>query len=126
MTDSEIIKALECCKGADTDCWECELFDCCKVTVQEIMQNALDLINRQKAEVERLNKEVDRLSQCVLYNDGIVADLEKDLFNAKAEAYKEFAERLKESAFTINQCEEILFKENIDNLLKEMESDNNA
>lgn len=38
----------------------------------------------------------------------------------KAEAMTEFAERLKESAFTVNQFEEILYKDDIDNLLKEM------
>ena len=129
MTDSEIIKALECCKGADTDCWECELFDCCKVTVQEIMQNALDLINRQQALIKRLTS-----GKCVYLSDDEITEYcvegpcpnYKTEAEIKAEAYKEFAERLKESAFTINQCEEILFKENIDNLLKEMESDNNA
>ena len=31
-------------------------------------------INRQKAEIERLNKENDRLSQVVLYHDGEIAD----------------------------------------------------
>ena len=54
--------------------------------------NKIDLVGCQKAEIKSLNKEVDRLSQCVLYHDGIVSDLEKDVFNAKAEAIKEFAE----------------------------------
>lgn len=40
-----------------------------------------------KAEIERLNKEVDRLSQCVLYSEGYIAD-----------AIKEFVERLKDRA----------------------------
>jgi hypothetical protein len=48
------------------------------------MEQCIDLINRQRAEIERLAKEVDRLSQCVLYHDGQIAD-----------AIKEFAERLK-------------------------------
>ena len=38
-------------------------------------------------EIERLNKENDRLSQCVMYHDGQIVD-------AKSEAIKEFAERL--------------------------------
>ncbi len=42
-----------------------------------------DEIAEQQAEVERLNKEVDRLSQVVMYHDGQIAD-----------AIKEFAERL--------------------------------
>ena len=44
----------------------------------------------------------------------------------KAEAYKEFAERLKECAFTVNQFEEVLYKEDIDNLLKELVGEDNA
>lgn len=58
MTDNEIVKTLKCCEGADTDCWECRLFDSCVWSVKEIMQNALSLINRQKVEIERLEKEL--------------------------------------------------------------------
>ena len=74
FTDDEIIKSLECC-GA------CQTCDGCPYYVRNIEcwelapRNALELVNRQKAEIERLNKEVDRLSQCVLYHDGIVSDL---------------------------------------------------
>lgn len=77
-------------------------------------------------EIERLNKEVDRLSQCVLCHDGIVSDLEKDVFNAKSEAIKEFAERLKSDLgripqyhFTRSQVEW-----SIDTLVKEMTEEN--
>jgi hypothetical protein len=52
-------------------------------------------INRLQAENERLNKEVDRLSQVVLYNDGVT---EMKVEEAKAEAYKEFAEKLNKEA----------------------------
>ena len=45
---------------------------------------AEEIINRQKAEIERLDREVDRLSQCVLYHDGQIVD-----------AIKDFAERVK-------------------------------
>lgn len=53
FTDEEIIRALECC--ANGECDECIYYDCspCK----EYLNNAaLDLINRQKAEIERLQK----------------------------------------------------------------------
>ena len=55
MTDNEIIKALECCR--DCNCEECP---CCRIILgvthcTEIDQEEiLDLINRQKAEIERL------------------------------------------------------------------------
>ena len=55
MTDNEIIKALECC--IKHDCGNCpatamvcgETFD---------MEYALDLINRQKAEIEKLKADI--------------------------------------------------------------------
>lgn len=88
LTDKEIIKDLECCKNC-----------CCKQCNEEPdFQEAINLINRQKLEIER----------------------------SKAEAYKEFAEKLQ--AF----CKEIIaqdfswtcaytdFIDDIDNLLKEM------
>ena len=58
MTDNEIMKALECCETGD--CIHCPRWkngwisgDCSDLTTL-----ALDLINRQKAEIERLHNEV--------------------------------------------------------------------
>lgn len=58
MTDNKIIKALECC-GIKRCCRGCyfdthEVGDLC---VKEIIKNALDLIARQQAEIERLQKD---------------------------------------------------------------------
>lgn len=55
MTDKEIIKALECCQNEECVCKECPLHyrrsaDC----VDYLTRNALNLINRQQAEIERL------------------------------------------------------------------------
>lgn len=58
MTDNEIIKALELCKG--TGCIGCPLHltaDCVRI----LQENAIDLINRQKAEIERLKQEKKRM-----------------------------------------------------------------
>lgn len=130
FTDDEVIKALECCTNcicnhAKTDT-ECPLvkMDFCK---NYLMKQSLALISRQKVEIERLNKEVDRLSQCVLYHDGIVSDLERDLFNAKAEAIKEFAERLKAERIKPEFPWDDFFvtESAIDSLVKEMMEDNN-
>lgn len=81
MTDNDIIKALVCCIG-DTEgrnCFDCPLYEI--VDCQNQMYfDALDLITRQKAEIEeKSNKLRDVLP--------IVAEL-------KAEAITEFAERL--------------------------------
>ena len=85
-TDDQIKKALECC--GDYGCEECSMnFTSddigCELYVGQLYLLALELVNRQEAEIERLNKEVDRLSQIILYRPGQMAD-----------AIKEFAERL--------------------------------
>ena len=71
LTDNEIIKALECLKGYAVKCRECPYsprfkFPHCQ---QKVAKDALDLINRQKAEIElmrgyihRNNLEYDLLS----------------------------------------------------------------
>ena len=59
MTDNEIIKALECCllsnKQQVEQCAECPMDETpCTVCQNLLAYHALDLINRQKAEIERL------------------------------------------------------------------------
>ncbi len=124
FTDEEVIKALECC--ASYDCNGCPLYSPTINCVILLPQKALELVDRQRAENGKLNKEVDRLSQCVLYHDGIVSDLERDLFNAKAEAIKEFAREHREimlafcdddDQISLKVCE---YDANTNNLVKEM------
>ncbi len=64
MTDNEIIKALECCcNPCGNDCEECPRFYQDYDTVIEcgftLMQDALALINRQQAEIDRLKEYED-------------------------------------------------------------------
>lgn len=95
LTDNEIKKALECCCTAK--CLECKYYgtgnaDCVKTN----MINSLDLINRIQAENERLlqktqrPQDVDPMDFC-----GVLCDFAEGLFaKAKAEAYKEFADKI--------------------------------
>ena len=132
MEDREIIKALECCPKANNydDCkkLQCPLYRECKIqhkSVEEVVAPyALDLINRLQAENERLNKEVDRLSQVVLYNDSVT---EMKVEEAKAEAYKEFAELLidKFSCGNDELYHEWYIHCKIKDLLNEVVGDNN-
>ena len=112
MTDNDIVKALECCIG-DTDgkdCFGCPLYeiDDCQA---HLNLAALDLINSQQAEIERLK-----------YNLKAVLDERAD----HSEAIKEFAERLKENSIATFSWNGVVLVEEIDNLLKEMVGDNNA
>lgn len=54
-TDDEIIKMLECC--INDNCNDCpETFGNCELTA---MRNALDLLKRQKATIERLQEKLN-------------------------------------------------------------------
>lgn len=71
MTDNEIIKALECCKMFYAEhnnfhCNDCPINDC-KECETKLFSNALDLINRQQAEIERLQKTIDKLKLDMSY-----------------------------------------------------------
>lgn len=109
MTDEQIIKALECCATDDgNDCFQCPY---CNLffepgnggCVNRCHKDALDLINRKKAEIEQEIKEI------------------------KSEAIKEFAERLKEIIYTHENRVGVdgivllsRIDNSIDNLVKEM------
>ena len=95
MSDEKIIKILECCAYND-GCKGCKYSKQCDGA--EHLINALDLINRQRAEIERLKE----CPKCVYEYDGEVTEYcvqgpcpnFKTVEQIKAEAYKEFAERL--------------------------------
>ena len=53
MTDNEIIKALERC-SSQGDCDKCPAYKPSSECIAILQKNALDLINRQKAENEML------------------------------------------------------------------------
>ena len=72
-----------------------------------LLENAIDLINRQKAEIERLNKENARF-----------ADIGKMYSEIRAEVVKEFAERL--SNLTASYWLDNINKGHIDDLVKKM------
>ena len=110
MTDNEIIKALECCNKPirENSCTECVFYHSGKRS-SNMLNAALDLIKRQKAEIESLKH---RKTELQIRN--------QELQHEKSEAIKEFAERLKEHRYgELNNC--ISFSVGyLDNLVKEM------
>lgn len=128
FTDEEIIKALECHINAE-DCVSCEVFGCCDEII--LTERVLDLINRQKAEIERLKE----CPKCVYEYDGEITEYcvqgpcsnFKTVEQIKAEAYKEFAERLKNAAMSCLIGDKYSYKivttKGIDKLLKELVGD---
>lgn len=128
--DNEIIKALENIINEKIGCCaeNCAFYDgkvhSCE---QTIAKYSLDLINRQKAEIERLEHLTN--TQNIM-----IDELNKACKNIKADAIKNFAEMLKQEDFDrcidvvydgsgeVKRVEirRVLFNEQIDNLVKEM------
>jgi hypothetical protein len=123
MIDNDIIKALECCIKSSHfgECFEnkCPMVSeegCSGWTDDKLLKDALDLINRQKAEIERLQKAY------LMYEE--TSGLKK----ARAEAITEFAERLKLRLLLIlSDALSVVSAYDIDQIAKEMkEGVNNA
>ncbi len=96
MTDEQIIKALECCSTdvGENTCPKCAFYK--KQRCSTLMLNAVsNLIDRQKAEIERLTDLSDQLGNDVDIKLNYIYDLEEKIKTAKSEAIKEFAKRLK-------------------------------
>lgn len=90
MTDNEIIKALECCSddcGKTCEGMRCPMIAECQTDINALKKSALALINRQKAEIERLKCSAIR-------NGKQIGSLIHHLETAKSEAYREFADKL--------------------------------
>ena len=132
-TDEEIVKSLDVCnKGALVGiCGKCSFFSDHRC-LYKLRVEALGLINRQKAEIEKLKSENEILIRNAdnAFQEGLNEC--RDLFEPeiKSEAYKEFAERIKMSIKAnvvetlcndvkgVYNAEYVL--DDIDNLLKEM------
>lgn len=127
FTYEQIIKALECCADEDAACPDCPLgidYDC----RQRLSLCALETINHLNEENERITLEYAGFKAGVNH----FADIGKMLYNeARAEAIKEFAERLKRKSRRISEYDEggwymdirAVKVEDIDNLVKEMTED---
>ena len=115
MEDREIIKALECCiEGYCPDCFYGNTDQ--RHCRDDLMQNALDLINRLQAQnkdlaetvhnliiekdalfdkAEELKAEVERLNALVKTKNKLIEGLDQSISYAYDRAIKDFAERLK-------------------------------
>lgn len=128
FTDEQIIKAMRCVIGNGVNCSECEYqkalpFPSCR---RMCAKNALDLINRQKAEIERLTAKILVKDNINDYNTAQLRIAREELRTAKSEAIKEFVERVKRTSIGLEIGDDKKFKMTvvstaaIDNLVKEM------
>ena len=120
MTDEQIIKAYERCFTLGFDestCYECPFYTATAKCTEDLRDSVLDLINRQKAEIERLKKNIDGLNIFTTNHMKVI----------RLQAIKEFAERLKEIIYTHENRVDVegivlltRIDNSIDNLVKEM------
>ena len=114
LTDEEIIKRLERCVNRGNRNYDTEI--------------VLDLINRQKAEIERLKdlityqkqeikEKEQKYNQAVDDMFGLIETTRNEIAEAKSEAIKEFAARLK---CGVQQETGVIMCADVDNLVKEM------
>ena len=133
MTDEQIIKALEYCSTdiRENTCPKCAFYK--KHRCSTLMLNAVsDLINRQKAEIKKLEKENEKQKAMLEAIDNEMmplpfeTDFDKAIKTAKSEAIKEFAERLSEKSEPDEDYRLWVPLTAIDSLVKQMtEGENN-
>lgn len=92
MTDNEIVKALECClldnKQHEERCSECPMYETPLTVCQHLVAYyALDLINRQKAEIEMLE-------EFLRHDCNMILSINHELLSVKEKVINEFAEKL--------------------------------
>ena len=124
MTDSELIKALENkVQGSDYACFE--------------DYEILDLIKRQKSELEAIKYKkamVFKLSEEQIneVKEDVLKSVEYNEREIKAEAYKEFADRIRQvivinnthDGYLVHDIDYNCLMEDIDDVLKELVGDN--
>ena len=152
LTDNEIIKALECCSNYGLfKCIQCPKRGTGKTCMYDLSKEAVGLINRLQAENERQKNfkayfdfyfgcdieilgidengdttSFDEFYNCAIANaESIEHHIAHIIKTAKSEAYKEFAEKVKQGFFS-NSEQDVLICGVVDNILKEMAGENNA
>lgn len=121
MTDNEIIKALECCNKplGENSCTECAFYHSGRCS-HNMLKAALDLINRQKAEIEKLKQENDFFRKTITENAQRALEVTVEAIEtAKSEAIKECVERLKKR-FYLSAARCVMEVYHIDDIVKEM------
>lgn len=113
MTDNEIIKALECCLEDIANCDNCPYEHYCSIHQNNMLKDTLSLINRQQAEIEKINNHIHEVTKTI-----------------KSEAINSFAKKLKAQIKSYEDVFDCLspnvINRDIDNLVKEMVGDNNV
>lgn len=115
MTDEQIINLFKYCNESDCNaCYGCSAYQDGKCTVQDLCVQVSQVIDRQKAEIERLKTNIDGPNIFTTNHIKVIM----------LQAIKEFSERLKEAAYSYSDISGyrsiVVDADSIDNLIKEM------
>ena len=138
MNDEEIKKALECCRRDDYDyCKVCPYLNKNKPCQESLIRDCFGFINRQQAEIERLQSlctakdviikeqeaEIERLQNTI---DDVLDRQPLLVERAEKYAIKEFAERLESKYTKVVSCNAGYVYRTIKEVEKEMVGGENA
>ena len=127
LTEAEIMKALECCtKGFCGNCDRIHNGKSALNCMTELNRYAFDLITDKNDTLEMYRRNISLLDEQILAKDKKIEELQHEknelqheIVSCKAEAIKEFAERVKkEIACFVPNVDDV--REVIDNTAKEM------
>lgn len=109
MTDNEIIKALECCshRNGNLQCELCPAYSIAQMCMEDLMSDAFDLINKQKAEIERLQKHNSVVAR-KRYDNGIREFAKK--VNELLERYSVIHENAEAATQDVIECDNEIIK----------------
>lgn len=120
MTDEQIITRLECWPRRVTNCEERVYYYTAgyRMCNADLINGALDLINRQKKDIERLNNYKELYEDLKEENLETIRCIKQSIKSARAEAVREFAEKVKYYADGYNWLE--MTCSQVDEIVKEM------
>ena len=114
ISDDKVIKALECCRqSTSSSCMECSL-DGLPNCVEELSENALNIIKRQKTAIEKIQKRLNEFSleYCPM------ADRLDNIKGIKIETVNSFIERLRDEETTAISCDVFTKVVRVDDIYK--------
>ena len=121
MTDNDIIKALECCRKHNS-CDGCPMHTM-NCTARVPMAFAVDLINRQKAEIDSLRNVIAESTICVDRLDRLFKMKCNELENTEIirdSVFEEFVKKVDEMTTHTIDDEYVIWKCNFNDIVKEM------
>lgn len=138
MKDEQTIKALHLCANTE-GCRECPLHSMYSANcIKKLMNNTLDLIERQQEKIEAIINGQETLSKALVTKDAEIERLEAEKDNlirtykeCMTDAIKEFAEKIKERKYLSSDWSHgehpfVVEEDDIDDVLYEMTEASNG